>query len=177
MKVIEKQGRIRDLNGEAVFVVHDDPEQIRRLLLRDLDVPYPILVDLDRRAYRAWGLARGSFWRVWLNPSIWRPLPAAAAQRRAAPRSWPGHAATGRRLHRRARWNDPLHQITEKREASPRRPAHGGDGTPSRPRPLTLVLNPEDAAGPGHRSRDVSADEIHRRKGFRRELGVWKGEG
>lgn len=72
MKVVDEQDRLRALDGEAVFVVHDDPEQIRRLLLHDLDVPYPILIDLDRRAYRAWGLTRASFWRVWINPTIWR---------------------------------------------------------------------------------------------------------
>lgn len=28
-------------------------------------VPFPILIDTDRRAYEAFGLERGSFWRVW----------------------------------------------------------------------------------------------------------------
>lgn len=34
------------------------------------DVPFPVLIDKDRLAYRAFGLGRGSLWRVW----GWRAL-------------------------------------------------------------------------------------------------------
>jgi peroxiredoxin len=32
--------------------------------------PIPILVDADRQTYRAYGLGRGSVWKVW-GPRIW----------------------------------------------------------------------------------------------------------
>lgn len=47
-----------DAAGTAVFVVHDEPQRIRDWMLRDLDVPYPVLVDVGIGAYRAWGLGR-----------------------------------------------------------------------------------------------------------------------
>lgn len=55
MKVLKHRERV-DAAGTAVFVVHDEPGRIRDWMLRDLEVPYPILVDLEMTAYRAWGL-------------------------------------------------------------------------------------------------------------------------
>lgn len=46
-------------------VVHDEPELVRTRLLRDLDVPYPVVVDDARNAYRSYGLRRGSLREVW----------------------------------------------------------------------------------------------------------------
>src|SRR5262245_11357335 len=40
-------------------------------MLRGLELQFPVLVDLDRTAYTAWGLRRGSFARVWLDPTVW----------------------------------------------------------------------------------------------------------
>ena len=41
------------------------------MLLRDLAVDFPVLVDQDRAAYRAWGLTGGSRRRVWLDARVW----------------------------------------------------------------------------------------------------------
>ncbi len=71
MKVLHHRDRIARAGGAAVFVVHDPPERVRAGLLRDLDVPWPVLVDLDRVAYRAWGLRRAAFQTVWLDPRVW----------------------------------------------------------------------------------------------------------
>ncbi len=71
MKVHHRQGRLEELGATAIFVVHDDPALVRRTLLADLEPAYPILVDRDRRAYRAWGLRRGSAWRIWADPRVW----------------------------------------------------------------------------------------------------------
>lgn len=73
MKVRDRFDR---LEGSAVFVVHDPPEVIEEVLLgEDLaggDLPFPVLVDRDRDAYRRWGLARIPWWRLWLDPNVWR---------------------------------------------------------------------------------------------------------
>ena len=71
MKVLHHRDRVERTGGAAVFVVHDPPERVRSGLLRDLDVPWPVLVDLDRVAYRAWGLRRAAFRTVWLDPRVW----------------------------------------------------------------------------------------------------------
>lgn len=55
MKVLRHRDRI-DAAGTAVFVVHDQPDRVRKWMLKDLDVPYPVLVDLGMDSYREWGL-------------------------------------------------------------------------------------------------------------------------
>jgi hypothetical protein len=71
VKVLHHRDRIERAGGTAVFVVHDPPQRIRAGLLAGLDLPWPVLVDLDRVAYRAWGLRRASFRTVWLDPRVW----------------------------------------------------------------------------------------------------------
>ncbi len=54
-----------------VFVVHDPPDRMRASMLQGLEVPYPVLLDLERVGYRDWGLGRASFARVYLDPKVW----------------------------------------------------------------------------------------------------------
>lgn len=72
MKVVEREDRIRAVDGLTVFVVHDEPDLIRDTMLDGLDVPFPVLIDLDRTSYEAWGLRRASFSQVWLDPKVWK---------------------------------------------------------------------------------------------------------
>lgn len=71
MKVLEREERIRRCGGEAVFVVHDEPGRLATGLLADLECPFPVLLDLERDAYGAWGLIRTSWWKVYLDPKVW----------------------------------------------------------------------------------------------------------
>lgn len=60
------------MGAQALFVVHDEAEQVRDVLLAGIDaMPFPVLVDELRAAYRAWGLGRAPWWRVWLDPAVW----------------------------------------------------------------------------------------------------------
>ena len=71
MKVLHHRDRIARAGGSVVFVAHDTPQRVGAGLLRGIDLPWPVLVDLDRIAYRAWGLRRASFRTVWLDPTVW----------------------------------------------------------------------------------------------------------
>ena len=71
MKVLHHRERIGEL-GTALFVAFDAPERLRDSLLYGLEVPYPVLADRDRSAYRAWGLGRGSALTIWGDPGVWR---------------------------------------------------------------------------------------------------------
>ncbi len=71
MKVLDQQEKLDALGATVLFVVHDEPERVRRGLLDGLDVPFPVLVDTQRIAYRAWGLRRSSMAGVWLDPRVW----------------------------------------------------------------------------------------------------------
>lgn len=72
MKVARHQRRIDAAGATAVAVVHDDPARVRRVLLAGVDWPYPVAVDLDRAAYRDWGLGRAAWTTIWLDPVVWR---------------------------------------------------------------------------------------------------------
>ncbi len=72
MKVLDRWERIQAAGAEVLVVVHDSPERIRAGVLDGLAVPFPVLVDEQRTAYRAWGLRRASFWRVYLSRAVWR---------------------------------------------------------------------------------------------------------
>jgi len=71
VKVLGYRQRLDEIGATAVFVTFDDPEPVRDRLLAGLDVPYPVLVDREREAYRAWGLRRSSVAGVWLDPRVW----------------------------------------------------------------------------------------------------------
>ncbi|CAN5737543.1 hypothetical protein BH23ACT8_BH23ACT8_23530 [soil metagenome] len=73
MKVLDRKARLRAMDAAVLFVVHDDPARIQQSLLDGIDdVWVPVLVDVERRAYDAWGLGRAPWWRVWLDPKVWR---------------------------------------------------------------------------------------------------------
>jgi hypothetical protein len=73
VKVRRHADRLRAAGAAALFVVHDDAPRVRDVLLRDIDpVPFPVLVDRERRAYATWGLGRAPWWRVWLDPNVWK---------------------------------------------------------------------------------------------------------
>jgi hypothetical protein len=71
VKVLGKLEEIEELEGAVVAIVHDTPARVRSGLLDGLDVPFPVLVDTDRRAYRTWGMGRSSVAGIWLDPRVW----------------------------------------------------------------------------------------------------------
>jgi hypothetical protein len=72
VKVVQRSERLRERGALAVFVTFDDPAAVQRMLLADVACPWPVLVDRDRVAYRAWGLRRASFRELWLDPNVYR---------------------------------------------------------------------------------------------------------
>lgn len=71
MKVSQHRDRLTRAGATAVFVVHDQPELLRRTMLAGVTSPFPVVVDMDRTSYRAWGLRRTSAVRIWLDPNVW----------------------------------------------------------------------------------------------------------
>lgn len=73
MKVCDRAERLEASAAAALFVVHDEPPLIRDQLLAGIrDLPFPVLVDRERDAYDRWGLGRAPWWRVWLDPKVWK---------------------------------------------------------------------------------------------------------
>ncbi|MDQ3974050.1 MAG: hypothetical protein M3276_06915 [Actinomycetota bacterium] len=52
-------------------MAHDEPDALRRGLLKDVDCPYPVVLDVTGSAYGDWGLPRAPWWKVWLDGRVW----------------------------------------------------------------------------------------------------------
>ncbi len=73
--MIEQQAEIDQIGGVVVLVAYDRPGLIGTRMMRGLEVPFPILFDPERVAYRAWGLGRTGLFGAMLSPSLnWRYL-------------------------------------------------------------------------------------------------------
>jgi hypothetical protein len=67
VKVLERRERIDEIGSVVVSVVHDEPHRVRRAMLRDLEPPGPVAVDLERVAYGRYGLRRASIAGTYLS--------------------------------------------------------------------------------------------------------------
>lgn len=72
MKVTTRKERLDAAGAGVIFVVHDEPDLLRRTLLAGVDCPWPVAVDLDRERYRTWGLRRAGFFELYADPSLWK---------------------------------------------------------------------------------------------------------
>jgi hypothetical protein len=79
VKVLGQKAKLDEMGATVTFVVCDERERALGGLLRGLEVPFPVLVDVDRDAYRAWGLRRSSPAGIWLDPRVWRQYAALIA--------------------------------------------------------------------------------------------------
>lgn len=66
-----RRGRIEELGAGVVFVAHDEPERLERGLLDGLERVFPVVLDLERKAYRDWGLRRAPAVRLLADPAVW----------------------------------------------------------------------------------------------------------
>ena len=73
MKVLTLADKVERMEATAVFVSFDRSDTLERQMLSGIDeLRFPVLVDVERTAYRAWGLRRASVATVWLDPRVWR---------------------------------------------------------------------------------------------------------
>ncbi|MBW3578552.1 MAG: AhpC/TSA family protein [Actinobacteria bacterium] len=68
---MQRRDRLDEVGALPVFVVHDEPDLVQRTMLEDVELPYPVLVDLEREAYAAWGLRRASAPTIFLDLKVW----------------------------------------------------------------------------------------------------------
>ena len=70
IKMIQAQDRLASLGAEVLLVAGHDPELMMSKMMRDLSLPFLLLVDRQRLAYARWGLGKSS-WKVLLVPSLY----------------------------------------------------------------------------------------------------------
>ena len=75
MQVLENEGRIEDAGAAVLFVAYDAPSLLEAKILRDLPLPYPVVLDESRDTYSAWGMGRTNLFGAMLSPELnWRYL-------------------------------------------------------------------------------------------------------
>ena len=62
--------RLDEFGDAAVAVVAFSAPEYVAAYQRDRLAPIPVLIDEDRATYHAYGLGRGSVWKVW-GPKMW----------------------------------------------------------------------------------------------------------
>jgi hypothetical protein len=68
----DRKDRIEALGADVIFVAFDGPEELGTKLVADVDLVFPVAFDTERASYRDWGLGRASWWKIWLDPKVWR---------------------------------------------------------------------------------------------------------
>ena len=58
----------------GVKVVSFDADALALAYVRESELPWPLLLDVDKRLYREYGMTRGSWWRIYGPVSIWNYL-------------------------------------------------------------------------------------------------------
>ena len=75
MQVLQNKDRIAQLGAGVLLIAYDQPSLLSAKILRGLEVPYELLVDIEKRTYRQWGMGRTTPLKSFLPPSLaWRYL-------------------------------------------------------------------------------------------------------
>ncbi len=73
--MIERKDEIAALGTEVLLVAYDEVSLLQAKLLRGVQVPFRLLFDRDKVAYRSWGMGRTTPLRSFLSPALtWRYL-------------------------------------------------------------------------------------------------------
>ena len=73
--MLEREDEIDGLPAGVILVAYDEPSLLEAKVLRDLPLPWPVLLDASREAYADWGLGRTNLMGAMLSPELnWRYL-------------------------------------------------------------------------------------------------------
>ena len=70
VRSIQHRADFERIGAEVMFVAYHDPELLMAKMLRDLDLPFALLLDPARATYRQWGLEQATL-RNWLSPGFY----------------------------------------------------------------------------------------------------------
>jgi peroxiredoxin len=94
IRVIQARDHLQSFGAEVVFVAYQDPELLMAKMLRELALPYLLLLDPTRAVYRAWGLEQARL-RNWLVPGLYWESLKTALRREPSLGSSPGPVQLG----------------------------------------------------------------------------------
>lgn len=73
--MLKLRDEIAAIPAAVVLIAYDEKSLLGAKMLHDLELPFPLLLDRERRAYADWGLGRTNLLGAMLSPSLnWRYL-------------------------------------------------------------------------------------------------------
>ena len=70
IRLIQARDRIAETGAEVVLVAHHDPELMMSKMMHSLNLPFTLLFDKTRSAYRGWGLGTVNF-KAFVRPGLY----------------------------------------------------------------------------------------------------------
>ncbi len=70
IRTIQARADLERLGADVVLVAFHDPELLTAKMLRDLELPYTLLLDPQMAAYRQWGLGQAGL-MTWIRPGLY----------------------------------------------------------------------------------------------------------
>jgi hypothetical protein len=71
IRLIQARERIVQANTEVVLIAHHDPELMMSKMMHSLNLPFALLFDSTRTAYRRWGLGNVGLSAFVLRPGLY----------------------------------------------------------------------------------------------------------
>jgi peroxiredoxin len=68
--VIERKDEIEKVGARVLLVAYDEPSLLGAKMMRGLETPYELLLDLKKEAYRRWGLGRTTLRQSVFSPTL-----------------------------------------------------------------------------------------------------------
>ena len=73
--MLERHAEIESIPAAVVLVAYDEASLLGAKVLRDLPLPFPLVLDMSREVYARWGMGRTTVFGAMLSPSLnWRYL-------------------------------------------------------------------------------------------------------
>ncbi len=68
--MIERKDEIEKIGARVLLVAYDKPSLLGAKMMRGLETPYELLLDVKKEAYRRWGLGRTTLRQSVLSPTL-----------------------------------------------------------------------------------------------------------
>jgi peroxiredoxin len=94
IRAIQHRQDFERMGAEVVLVAYHDPELLTSKMMHDLEVPFTLLLDPAREAYRRWGLDRAT-WRNAIVPGLFVAAAKSLFSREPSLGSTPGPVQLG----------------------------------------------------------------------------------
>ena len=70
IRTIQRRDEFVRLDAEVILVGYEDPQDMTSMMLRNLDLPYLLLIDPSRDTHRRWGMEEAT-WRAYVRPGLY----------------------------------------------------------------------------------------------------------